>query len=109
MKIDLTEHVVARLQIFFDGVEAARSNIDAIILFVNLKRVDYPLKIVDAVFGSRHQRVAQEIVHAVNVQLRRDELRERGWMKLSLYDACDALRKFCGEGAKKAAYLCLFT
>ena len=76
-------------------------------LFVNLKRVDNPLQIVDAVLRARHQRVAQEIVHPINVQLRRDELRERGRLKCSFDNARHTLRQFFGKGVEHTPNLCL--
>src|SRR2546430_894309 len=40
VKVDLSKHVVARLEIFFDRKDSTGSDINAIALLVDLKRVD---------------------------------------------------------------------
>jgi hypothetical protein len=55
MKLDLAEHVIARLQIFFYRIDPARLHVNSIRGFVDGERVDDPLEIVDAILGSGHE------------------------------------------------------
>src|SRR3977135_1984901 len=55
VKIDLSKHVVAGLEIFFNCIDATRGDIDSIACLVDLKRVDDPLEIVKTVLSPGHQ------------------------------------------------------
>src|SRR5258707_9216381 len=55
VKVDLSEHVVTRLQVFLDCKYSTCGDINAIALLVDLKRVDDPFEIVQTVFRARHQ------------------------------------------------------
>ena len=55
VKINLAKHVVARLQIIFDGVDPAGGNIQPVVFGIDLKAADDPLQVVDAVFDPGHQ------------------------------------------------------
>src|SRR5688572_2713863 len=42
MKVHLTKHIVARLQIFLDGVNTTRGYVHTIVSDIDLKRIDNP-------------------------------------------------------------------
>ena len=70
MEVDLAKHVVARLQVFFDCINAARLHVNSIGSLVDCESIDDPLEIVDSILRPGHQRVAQQVVHAIDVELR---------------------------------------
>src|SRR6267378_3126215 len=55
MKVNLSKHVVARLEIFFNRIDSTGRNINTIALLIDLKRVDDPFEIVQAILGPSHQ------------------------------------------------------
>src|SRR6266481_9803518 len=46
MKVNLSEHVITRLQVFLDREYSSRGDVNAIALLVDLKRIDDPFEIV---------------------------------------------------------------
>jgi len=51
MEVNLSEHIVTRLQIFLDGKDSPRSDENPIAVFVDLKRIDNPFEIVETYFA----------------------------------------------------------
>src|SRR4029079_2990676 len=74
VKIDLPKHKIPSLQVSLDSVKPPSRDVKPVVRGVNLDRFDYPFKIEHTVFRSGHERIAQQVIHAVNVELRRNKL-----------------------------------
>src|SRR5258708_7867525 len=55
MKVNLSKHVIARLEIFFNRIDSTGGDINTIALLIDLKRVDDPFEIVQAILCPGHQ------------------------------------------------------
>src|SRR6266850_2164976 len=55
MKVNLSKHVVARLEIFFNRIDSTGGDINTTALLIDLKRVDDPFEIVQAILCPGHQ------------------------------------------------------
>ena len=64
-----------------------------IVRLVDLDRFDYPFEVVNAVLGPGHQAVAEQIIHPIDIELRRDELGQGEWAKITANDRRDVSPK----------------
>src|SRR5689334_20250035 len=70
---------------------------------IDLDGFDHPFEIVDAVFRTRHQTVAQQIVHAVGIELRRHDLSKRDILKVAPNDRRNSFGKAARVLAQQTA------
>ena len=92
MKIHLPVHIIPGLQIVLDRVNSASRNVQTVSGLVDLDRFYYPLEIVNAVLRTGHQAVAKQVIHPVNVELRRDQLGESERFEITSHHRRDILR-----------------
>src|SRR5690606_36000884 len=103
VKVDLPIHIIPCLQIIFDGVYAACRNEKTVVFLVYFQRFKDPFQVEDAVFDPSHQRIAEQVIHAVCVELGRHDLAERERTKIAANDGRNAAGKFGVEFAESPA------
>src|SRR5580765_165852 len=76
-----------------------------IVRLVYLDRFGYPFEIVNSIFRSGHQAVAEQVVHAVDVELRRYKLSERPGLTVAANDRRDIAGETGRVFLQQAAHL----
>jgi hypothetical protein len=89
VQVDLTIHVVAGLDIFFDGDGATGGDDDPVAVGRDAEHVGEAVEVEDAVFDAGHQAVAKQVVDAVDIELAADERAEVAGLGHAVQDRFD--------------------